>query len=145
MHKLSIAAVLALAALPVSATVAQAATPKPGTFTAPKGQIQLGYDLTFKVDKGGKRISGLVAHVLETCSGESVSQVTTVGPDLTWAVKGGRFSGRLKETDGDLTLYTTLEGRFTSPTTARGILRQESIVAGATCDTYELKFTARRG
>ncbi len=145
MHKLRIAAVLALAALPASAAVAVAATPKPGTFTAPKGKIQRGYDLKFTVDKGGKRIAGLVAHVLETCSGASTSSITTVGPGLTWAVKGGRFSGRLKETDGDLTLYTTLEGRFTSPTTARGILRQESIVAGATCDTYELKFTARRG
>jgi hypothetical protein len=143
--KLRLAAALAIAVLPASAAVAQAATPKTGTFTAPKGQIQRGYDLKFKVDKGGKRISGLVAHVLETCSGDSTSSTTTVGPGLTWSVKGGRFSGRLKETDGALTLYTTLEGRFTSPTTATGIIRQESIVAGATCDTYELKFTAKRG
>jgi hypothetical protein len=144
LSKIRLAAALALTALAASAASAQAATPKPGTFTAPKGAVQLGYDLTFKVDKGGKRISGLVAHVLENCSGESTSSVTTVGPDLTWTVKGGRFSGRLKETDGALTLYTTLEGRFTSPTTAKGIVRQESIVAGATCDTYELKFTAKR-
>jgi len=143
--KLRLAAVLAVAVLPASAAVAHAATPKAGTFSAPKGQVQRGYDLTFDVDRGGKRIKNLVAHVLETCSGESTSSTTTVGPGLTWTVKGGRFSGRLKETDGDLTLYTTLRGRFTSPTTATGIVRQESIVAGATCDTYELKFTARRG
>jgi hypothetical protein len=143
--KLRIAAALALASLPASAAVAQAATPKTGTFTAPKGQVQRGYDLKFKVDKGGKRISGLVAHVLESCAGESTSSTTTVGPDLTWSVKGGRFSGRLKETSDGVTLYTTLEGRFTSPTTATGVIRQESIVAGSTCDTYELRFTARRG
>ena len=145
MLKLRIAAALALASLPASAAVAQAATPKTGTFTAPKGQVQRGYDLKFKVDKGGKRISGLVADVLESCAGESTSSTTTVGPDLTWSVKGGRFSGRLKETSDGVTLYTTLEGRFTSPTTATGVIRQESIVAGSTCDTYELKFTAKRG
>ena len=82
--------------------------------------------------------------MLETCSGESTSSQTTVGPGLTWKIKGGKFSGRLKETDGALTLYTTMKGKFTSATTATGIIRQESIVAGATCDTYELKFTAKR-
>jgi hypothetical protein len=146
LNKLRLAAVLAVAALPASAGVAHAAKPKAGTFTAPKGQVQLGYDLKFQVDAGGTRISNLVAHVLERCSGSSTSTVTTVGPDLTWKIsKSGRFNGRLKETEGDLTLYTTLRGRFTSPTTAKGILRQESIVAGATCDTHELKFTAKRG
>ena len=89
-------------------------------------------------------IKNVVAHVLETCSGSSTSTVTTVGPKLTWTIKGGKFSGRKKETQEGVTLYTTLEGRFTSPTTAKGTLRQESIVAGATCDTYKLKFTAKR-
>lgn len=145
MSKLRIAAAVALASLPAGAAVAQAAAPKAGTFTAPEGQVQRGYDLTFKVDKGGKRISGLVAHVLESCAGESTSSTTTVGPGLTWTVKGGRFSGRLKETQDGVTLYTTLKGRFTSRTKATGIIRQESIVAGSTCDTYELKFTAVRG
>jgi len=70
--------------------------------------------------------------------------VTTVGPELTWTVKNGRFSGRKKETHHGVTYYTTLKGRFTSATTAKGILRQESIVAGSTCDTYELDFTAKR-
>jgi hypothetical protein len=82
------------------AAVALAATPKTGTYKAAKGQVQRGYDLSFKVDQGGKRISHVVAHVLETCSGESTSSTTTVGPGLTWAVKGGRFSGRKKEKSG---------------------------------------------
>ena len=122
--------------------VALAATPKPGTFKAGRGQIQLGYDLKFTVKRN--KIKNLVAHVLEDCSGASTSSTTTVGPKLSWTIKGGMFSGRKKETDGDLALYTTLEGKFTSPTTAKGTLRQESIVAGATCDTHKLKFTARR-
>jgi hypothetical protein len=44
-----------------------------------------------------------------------------------------------------VTLYTTLAGRFTSATRATGTIRQESIVAGSQCDTFKLKFTAKRG
>ncbi|HEX8206267.1 MAG TPA: hypothetical protein VF587_09435 [Solirubrobacteraceae bacterium] len=124
------------------AGVAFAAAPKSGTFKAGRGQIQNGYDLKFTV-KGGK-IKNLVAHVLETCDGASTSTVTTVGPSLAWKITGGKFNGRKKETQEGVTLYTTLKGRFTSATTAKGVLRQESIVAGSTCDTYELKFTAKR-
>jgi hypothetical protein len=29
--------------------------------------------------------------------------------------------------------------------TAKGIIRQESVVAGSLCDTYKLTFTAKRG
>jgi hypothetical protein len=132
-----------LALVLAGSALALAAAPKTGRYQAGKGQVQRGYDLAFTVDRGGRRISHLVAHVLETCAGESTSSTTTVGPGLTWTVKGGRFSGRKKETSGDLTLYTTLEGSF-SGRTAKGTLRQESIVAGARCDTYKLKFTAAR-
>ena len=133
--------VLLTLALAVPAT---AATPKPGVFTAPEGKIQLGYDFKFTVAKGGTKITKLVANVLEQCSGESTSSVTTLGPDLSWKIKKGKFKGRKKETLDGITVYTTLKGRFVSPTKAVGIVRQESIVAGATCDTYELKFTALR-
>lgn len=135
---------LASLSLFVFAAVAVAATPRAGTFKAGKGDVQLGYDLKFKV--AGSTIKGVVAHVLEQCGGSSTSSVTTVAPDVTWKVKGGRFSGRKKETYENVVTYTTLEGRFTSPTTAKGTIRQESIVVGtgATCDTYKLKFTARR-
>ena len=136
---------VAFFALLVAAAPASAAKPADGVFTAPKGAVELGYDLQFKVDRGGTRISGLVAHVLERCSGSSTTSVTTVGPGLTWKVRNGRFAGRRKERAGGITLYTTFEGRFTSATTVTGIIRQESIVAGATCDTYALKFKARRG
>lgn len=135
----------ALVVVSASAAVALAATPKTGTFKAPKGQIVRGYDLKFTVDRGGKRIKNVVAHVLETCDGSSTSSTTTVGPKLTWAVKGGKFSGRKKESSGGVTVYTTLKGSFTSATTAKGVIRQESVVAGSTCDTYELKFTAKKG
>lgn len=145
MSRLRLTVLAAVAALLTAAAVAVAATPKGGTFKAGKGQVQRGYDLKFTVNKKGTKITGLVARVLEDCSGASTSTVTTVGPDLSWAVKRGKFSGRKKETQEGVTVYTTLEGRFTSRTTAKGTIRQESIVAGATCDTYKLKFTAKRG
>ena len=140
------AALLAIVAIfAVLSGVAYAAKPRTGTFKAAKGQVQLGYDLKFKVDKGGTRISNLVAHVLERCDGSSTSSTTTVGPGLTWAVsKTGKFSGRKKESANGVTLYTTLTGTFTSAGKAVGTIRQESIVAGSTCDTLKLKFTATR-
>jgi hypothetical protein len=131
---------LALPAVLLLAVPAQAAAPKAGAWTATK--IQRGYDMTFKVK--GAKITNVVAHVLETCAGDSTSSQTTVGPGLTWKITGGRFSKRIKESSGGVTLYTTLEGRFTSATTVKGTIRQESIVAGSTCDTYKLKFTAKR-
>jgi hypothetical protein len=133
-----------LLTLPVAALLAAPATaaaPKAGKWKATS--IQRGYDMTFQVK--GKKITNVVARVLETCAGESTSSQTTVGPGLTWTIKGNKFSGRQKETDGALTLYTTLEGRFTSANTATGTIRQESIITGSTCDTYKLKFTAKRG
>lgn len=145
MSRLRAAALLAVTVLAATAAIAVAATPKAGTFKAGKGQVQRGYDLKFTVSKDRRKITKLVAHVLESCSGESTSTTTTVGPDLTWTIKGGKFSGRKKETYDQVTVYTTLEGRFTSATTAKGTIRQESIVAGATCDTYKLTFTAKRG
>lgn len=137
--------ILALAALTIATAVAVAATPKSGTFKAGKGQVQLGYDLKFSVDQQGRRIKGLVAHVLETCAGSTTSSTTTVAPRSTWAVANGRFSGRKKTSANGVTVYTTLTGRFTSATQATGTIRQESIVAGSRCDTYKLKFTAKRG
>ena len=135
---------VAIATLALSG-IALAATPKSGTFKAPKGKVQYGYDLKFKVK--GKKITGLVANVLITCSGSTTSSVWTIAPDVKWTIKGGKFKGRKKEKDGDGITYTTLKGRFTSATTAKGIVRQETIVqgTGATCDTKNLKFTAKRG
>ena len=132
-------AALAALTLAVPAT-AVAATPKSGTFKATK--VQLGYDLKFKVE--GAKITGIVGHVLERCDGSSMSTVTTVAPEASWKIKGGKFSGRKKESGNGVTLYTTFKGRFTSKTTAKGIVRVESIVAGSTCDTHELKWTAKR-
>jgi hypothetical protein len=132
---------LTLPVVVLLAAPATAAAPKAGSWKATS--IQRGYSMTFKVK--GKKITNVVAKVLETCAGESTSSQTTVGPGLTWTIKGNKFSKRIKESSGGVTLYTTLEGRFTSATKATGTIRQESIVAGATCDTYKLKFTAKRG
>lgn len=139
MRRLLAPAVL-LAVTAVPSANAAAATPKDGTYEAAK--VQRGYDLTFTVRKG--KVTKLVARVLETCAGSSTSSTTTVGPGLTWTIKGGKVSGRKKETADGVTLYTTLKGTFTSARTFKGTIRQESIVAGTTCDTYDLKFTASR-
>jgi hypothetical protein len=140
MRRLPLAATAAaLLSFAVPASL-HAATPKEGRYVASK--VQRGYDLGFTVRAG--RITKLVAHVLETCDGSSTSSTTTVGPGLSWIVKNGRFSGRKKERANGVTLYTTLEGRFTSATTVTGVVRQESIVAGTVCDTYRLTFTARK-
>ena len=140
---IAIGTITLLSAVAVSGTAA-AATPRDGTFKAAKGEIELGYDLSFKVRGGGKTITKLVAHVLDRCHGSSTTSTTTVGPALTWKIKNGKFSGRKKETYDGVTVYTTLEGRFTSRTKAVGTIRQETIVAGSVCDTYKLKFTAKR-
>lgn len=142
-HRASRSVLLGITALLACVAVAHAAAPKGGTFKSAKGQIQLGYDFKFTVDKGGKRISKLVAHVLEACDGSSTSSTTTVGPKLVWTVTRGTFAGRKKERFGGVTVYTTLRGSFTTPTIAKGIVRQETIVAGSVCDTRNLKFTAK--
>lgn len=136
----SIVPAVLLAAGTLLASPAAAATPKVGTYKAAK--VQRGYDLMFTVRKD--KVTELVAHVLETCAGSSTSSTTTVGPGLTWTIKGGKVSGRKRESADGVTLHTTLKGTFTSATTFKGTIRQESIVAGSTCDTYKLKFTAGR-
>ena len=72
------------------AAPAVAAAPKAGAWKAT--EIQNGYSMTFKVK--GAKITNVVAKVLESCAGESTTSQTTVGPGLTWKVKGGKFTGR---------------------------------------------------
>ncbi len=137
------AAVLALvSASAVAGTLpAEAASPKSGKWT--DTYVESGYDLAFKV-KGGK-IKKITGHVLEYCDGSTSSSTTTFAPDGSWKVKrNGKFSGRHKESSGGVTVYFTFEGKFTSKSKAQGILREESIVAGSTCDTYELDWKAKR-
>jgi hypothetical protein len=160
---LCLVAPLALAGCPAepkvtaTAQASSASTPEPavappaqepasassgGSFVAPEGAVQRGTSLSFVVDEGGTRISNLVAELMETCDGESTSTTTTVGPNLTWDIVDGSFSGRLKEVQDGVSVYTTFEGHFTSATSVEGIIRQESVVAGSVCDTYKLTFTA---
>jgi hypothetical protein len=125
-----------LAVLPA----AHAAAPATGKWVGTK--VELGQDLKFKVK--GKKIVKITANVLENCSGSSTSTWTTFAPDSSWKIKGnGSFSGRKKEKYGSLTAYMTFKGKFTSKRKARGKLRQETIVAGSVCDTYELDWKAK--
>jgi len=109
---------------------------------ASEGDVQRGTRLSFDLEADGTQISNLAAEVLETFDGESTSRTTIVGPNLTWDVVDGAFSGRLKEVANGVSVYTTLEGLFTSATSVEGTIRQESVVAGSVCDTYKLTFTA---
>ena len=59
-------------------------------------------------------------------------------------VKNGKFKGRHKEKVGSVTAYFTFNGKFTSAKKAKGILREETVVAGAVCDTKNLKWTAKK-
>lgn len=114
----------------------------PGLYAAPEGGVERGYDLQFEVSEDGAVLHSLEANVLETCDGESTSETITIGPELAWDIVDGRFSARYEEEiEGGGAYYTTLEGSF-SGTTATGVVRQESAVAGWVCDTYELDFTA---
>ena len=137
MRRLAVTLILAGAL----AAPAVAATPKAGTFKAAK--VQRGYDLKFKV-KGGK-VTNLVAHVLETCDGSSTSSTTTVGPKLTWKIKGGKVSGRKKESSGGVTLYTTLEGRSPARRRSRARSARSRSSPGRPATRFKLKFTAKRG
>jgi hypothetical protein len=135
------AAVAAVVVVLVAAAAAVAVTPKSGSW---KGtDVQLGKNLKFKVSKGGKKVTQISANVLEYCDGSSYSSWTTFAPDTSWKVKNGRFSGRHKEVLGDVTAYFTFKGRFTSKGRAKGVLREETIVAGSVCDTRELKWKAK--
>jgi hypothetical protein len=83
--------------------------------------------------------------VLEYCDGSTTSSWTTFAPDSSWKVRNGKFSGRHKETFDGVTAYFTFEGRFTGASGAKGVLREETIVAGSVCDTHELAWTAKAG
>jgi hypothetical protein len=137
--------VICLAALLIAASAALAATPRDGRFIAPKGQVDRGFALSFRVTARGTKVSGLVARVLETCSGMSTSRMVSVAPRATWTVRHGAFAARKKETRNGTTTYTTLTGTFTSPTRMTGTIRREAIVGKTRCDTYRVPFKARRG
>jgi hypothetical protein len=141
MTKLTSVVALALTVVFATAALALAAAPRSGNWKATK--VQAGYDLKFTVSKG--KITKIVGHVLEYCDGSSTSDTTTFAPDSSWKIgKGGTFKGRHKETSGQVTVYFTFEGKI-SGSKASGKLREESIVAGSTCDTHKLKWTAKPG
>jgi hypothetical protein len=43
-----------------------------------------------------------------------------------------------------VTFAPDFRGRFTSPTTAAGTLKMETVVAGVVCTTYKLTWSAKR-
>jgi len=134
-------AIALVAALAVTGT-ALAATPLDGTFQAQKGKVEKGYELSFKVAAGGRKVAGLRAKLLATCSDTSELALVTSG--ATWTVRGGKFAGRKKETRAGTTVHTTFEGQFTTKLRASGSIRQVTVRAGRKCDTYKVPFTARR-
>ena len=135
----ALALALAVASSSLLAPPAQAA-PKAGGWKSTK--VERGYSLKFTVGKGVvRKFSG---SVLETCSGESTSSTTTVSVAKPMRIKGGKFSITEKVTSGGVTVITTVKGRFTGAGKAVGTVRAQSIVAGATCDTYVLDWSAKK-
>jgi hypothetical protein len=132
-----------LAALTVTGS-AVAATPRDGTFQAPKGKAQAGSELSFEVSGGGRKVGRLRARLLETCQGQGSAAMTTIMSLATWTVRGGKFAGRKKEVRAGTTVYTTFEGEFTSRSRATGSIRQVAYRAGKPCDTYKVPFSAKR-
>jgi hypothetical protein len=133
-----------IAALTLTAS-AVAATPRDGTFRAPKGKAQAGFELSFTVTGGGRKVGGLRARLQETCQGAGSSTMTALASLATWTVRGGKFAGRKKEVRAGTTVYTTFEGEFTSRIRASGSIRQVAYRGGKACDTYKVPFTAKRG
>jgi hypothetical protein len=133
-----------LAAMAVTGS-AVAATPLDGTFRAQKGKVQTGSELSFKVAGAGSKVTRLRARLLETCQGDGSSAMTAVTSDATWTVRKGKFNARKKETRGNTTVSTTLEGEFTSRIRVSGSIRQVTSAGGKRCDTYSVPFTAKRG
>lgn len=139
-RRLTTILVTTVAATALLGPAATAAAPAPGAWKATK--VVLGYDLKFKVANG--KVSKVVGHVLERCSGDDTSNTVTFAPRGKFKVKkNGRFSGRRKTSSGGVTVIETFSGRFTSKRKATGKLRMQSVVAGSTCDTYELAWTAK--
>ena len=110
-----------------------------------EGKAQAGFELSFAVTGGGRKVGGLRGRLQETCQGAGSATMTTVASMATWTVRGGKFAGRKKEVRAGTTVYTTLEGEFTSRIRASGSIRQVAYRGGKACDTYKVPFTAKRG
>jgi hypothetical protein len=121
--------------------MAGAATPKAGKWKST--YVQLGYEIGFTVKNG--KVKKFGGYVLEQCAGNSGRTQTAIYVDKAMPVKrGGKFSAREKVEENGVTVITTVKGRFTTRKKAVGTLRAESVVAGSTCDTYELDWKAKR-
>ena len=132
--------VFALTAVLALATTAVAAPPA-GKY---KGKVDYqGYDVTFQL-KGGK-VTKFVARMLQDCDRDGSSETITVAPSGSWAVKGGKVSGKKVETLDKTKSTYVLEGRFKG-SSFKGSIREYDYVAGGgiVCDTLKRTFTARR-
>jgi hypothetical protein len=135
----------ALAVVLAATGTALAATPVDGPFQAQKNRVQMGYQFSFTVTDGGRKIGNLRARLLETCEGAPTSRMTTVRPIASWTIRSDkRFRARKKQTRAGTTVYVSLEGHFATATKAVGSIRQTTVAGGKRCDTYKVPFTARR-
>lgn len=129
-----------LGALDPPDAAAKPPPPRAGEWTGVK--IANGLDLKFQV-RGG-RVTGFASNVYESCAGASRTSLTILAPDGGFPIRNGRFGGKRTERLGAVTLRYTIAGRITRAR-ASGTMRMESVVAGARCDTFTLRWTARAG
>ena len=126
--------VLALAASAIAA-------PSAGRW---KGKVDYqGYEVTFQVK--GSKLTRFKARMLQDCSRDGSSEQIYVVPDGSWAIKGGKVSGKRVETIGKIKSTYLLEGRFTGRT-FKGSIREYDYAdgVGIVCDTLRRTFTAKR-
>lgn len=86
-------------------------------------------------DVAGNEVKNLIFHGYWRCDGKL--ELTTIGPEKSYAIKGKSVDGTLKEQG----FYFALQGTFTGKKAA-GTLR--FAFASGDCDTYKLNWTAEK-
>lgn len=93
----------------------------------------------------GAEISKIRAIMLQDCAGDGMSEVFSIAPSATWAIRGGRFSGKKVETSDDLRSTVQFEGTVRGGV-VKGFVREWDYIegVGVVCDTLKRTFTAKR-
>ena len=106
------------------------------------GTISNGYKgakITFELSKDGKKIENLTFNGYWRCG--SSTELIAAGPEKVIAVNNGKINAIITEPEngGASAFRFEIQGTFTGKT-AQGTFRMS--IAGLSCDTYKLNWTA---